>query len=62
MAYKPKTNGEFSGGPGMVQPEQVGHETEVQQVWEIYATDESRSDALGQPRPENIERQPKDAH
>lgn len=62
MAYKPKTNGEFSGGPGMVQPEQIGHEDAVQQQWEVYATDENRTDSHGQPLPENIARQPKDPH
>jgi hypothetical protein len=29
---------EFGGGGGMVQPLQVGHETDQQKVWEVYAT------------------------
>jgi hypothetical protein len=33
--------GEFSGGPGMVQPEQIGDEDSQQQVWELYATNPS---------------------
>lgn len=57
-----RTKGEFSGGPGLVQPEQVGHETEVQQLWEVYGTDENRADALGQPLASNVGRQPRDPH
>lgn len=58
MVYKPKTNGEFSGGPGLVQPEQQGHEDEVQSMWEVYSTDPGRSDAPGQPLASNLEVQP----
>jgi hypothetical protein len=32
---------EFAGGPGMVQLPQEGNETEVQEVWEVYATNPS---------------------
>lgn len=56
MTYKPKTHGEFSGGPGMIQPEQVGHESEVQDQWLVKATQSERSDSLGQPLPENVGR------
>lgn len=35
---------EFGGGAGMVQKEQVGHETLQQEVWEIYATNPSGDD------------------
>lgn len=33
--------GEFSGGAGMVQPKQIGHEDEEQLLWEVYATNPS---------------------
>jgi hypothetical protein len=37
---------EFGGGGGMVQPEQVGHETPQQEVWEVYATNAGDPKAL----------------
>ena len=37
---------EFGGGAGMVQPEQVGHESDQQLVWEVYATNAGDPRAL----------------
>ena len=37
---------EFGGAGGMVQPEQVGHETDQQLLWETYATNPGDPRAL----------------
>jgi hypothetical protein len=37
---------EFGGGAGIVQPEQIGHETFQQQTMEVYATNPGDPKAL----------------
>lgn len=51
-----RTHGEFSGSKGLIQPEQAGHETEEQQLWEIYATNPASTAADGQPIAANVNR------
>jgi hypothetical protein len=50
------TRGEFTGGAGMIQPEQIGHEDEIQQQWMIKATNPGSTAADGQPIAENVNR------
>lgn len=38
------TRGEFSGGAGLVQPQQYGNETMQQECWEVYATNSAGTD------------------
>lgn len=45
---------EFGGGAGMVQPLQEGHETNEQQLWEIYATNSSGTDGSEQIDPSKV--------
>jgi hypothetical protein len=46
---------EFGGRGGMIQPRQVGHETEEQQLWEIYATNPASTGPDSVPgSPENV--------
>lgn len=47
---------EFGGGPGMVQPEVVGFENEVQGMWEVYATNPGApaTDDSSQPTAEKV--------
>jgi hypothetical protein len=47
---------EFGGVGGMIAPRQVGHETEEQQIWEIYATNPGSVGPDSVPgSPENIQ-------
>lgn len=45
---------EFGGRRGMVQDEQVGHETEIQEIWEMHATNPAKSDGEGVPDPKRV--------